>query len=65
MVEGDTYMILRVRSWGGEAKISVEDNGPGLSEEARSRLFEPFFSMCFYTKKDYTFFLNKKIRVLV
>jgi len=28
----------------GELLLSVEDNGPGLSEEARRRLFEPYFT---------------------
>ncbi len=28
----------------GLVRVDVEDNGPGLSEEDRSRLFEPYFS---------------------
>jgi signal transduction histidine kinase len=42
--QGGGRVILRVRSWGDEACVSVEDDGPGLSEEAKERLFEPFFS---------------------
>jgi signal transduction histidine kinase len=28
----------------GIFSIAVEDDGPGLTEDARSRLFEPFFT---------------------
>lgn len=42
--QGGGRVTLRVRSWGGEACVSVVDEGPGLSEEALERLFEPFFS---------------------
>lgn len=29
---------------GGEVEITISDNGPGLSEQALARLFDPFFS---------------------
>ena len=29
---------------GNEVELSVSDNGPGLAPEAKSRLFDPFFS---------------------
>jgi len=31
-------------SAGGEVEITIADNGPGLSEQALARLFDPFFS---------------------
>lgn len=36
---------VQVRGWreGGEIAISVADSGPGLSEEERARIFEPFY----------------------
>ena len=37
-------LALRVRRQGNEALIEVEDNGPGVPEELRERIFEPFFS---------------------
>jgi two-component system sensor histidine kinase TtrS len=38
-------LTLRTRSAGGNAVItSVEDSGPGLSEEVRDKLFDPFIT---------------------
>lgn len=37
-------IILRLRQDGNMARIEVEDNGPGMSEEIRKRIFEPFFT---------------------
>jgi signal transduction histidine kinase len=35
-------VLLRAEAAGDFVKISVEDNGPGVSPEIRARLFEPF-----------------------
>jgi len=37
-------IALRVRAEGALALIEVEDNGAGVPEELRERIFEPFFS---------------------
>ncbi len=37
-------LALRLRRESDEALIEVEDNGPGVPEELRSKIFEPFFS---------------------
>ncbi len=42
--QGGGHLVLRVRSLGGEATVAVVDDGPGMSAEARERLYEPFFS---------------------
>jgi signal transduction histidine kinase len=37
-------LILRVRQENGSALVEVEDTGPGIPEDLRTRIFEPFFS---------------------
>lgn len=34
--------ILRVMRGDGEVRVEIEDNGPGMPEELRKRVFEPF-----------------------
>jgi two-component system sensor histidine kinase CpxA len=39
--EGD--IVVRAERHGDEARIVVEDEGPGVPEESLGRLFEPFY----------------------
>ena len=42
---GQKQLALRVRRLGADrVAITVEDNGPGMTEEVRKRIFEPFFT---------------------
>ena len=36
--------LLARRSPAGRAQILVTDNGPGIAEHLKSRVFEPFFT---------------------
>jgi signal transduction histidine kinase len=37
-------IVLRLRREGGSAHLTVADNGGGIEESARNRIFEPYFS---------------------
>ncbi len=47
---GGPRFLLRVNRSGDMVIIEIEDNGPGMKEETRKRIFEPF-----YTTKDVGF----------
>jgi len=37
-------IVLRLRQSGDMAEIEVEDNGPGIKEKNRRKVFEPFYT---------------------
>ncbi|MEN8199331.1 MAG: response regulator [Thermodesulfobacteriota bacterium] len=41
---GQPCLILRSRQVGDMVRIEVEDNGPGVPEEIRSKIFDPFYT---------------------
>lgn len=45
-VKGDRppRLVLRTRREGAMATIEIEDNGSGMAEETRKRIFEPFYT---------------------
>ena len=43
-MDGSARITLRTRLEAGYARMEVEDNGPGMDEATRRRIFEPFFS---------------------
>ena len=45
---GDRPVEIRLRSRGETVEVCVEDDGEGISEENRKKLFDPFFTT--YTK---------------
>ena len=47
VADGDAYrpaVTVRTRCDGALVEVVIEDNGPGLTEEARARAFEPFYT---------------------
>ncbi|SMF30204.1 two-component system sensor histidine kinase NtrB [Desulfovibrio gilichinskyi] len=38
-------LILRLRPNGSAILIEIEDNGPGMTEEVRNKIFEPFYTL--------------------
>jgi signal transduction histidine kinase len=46
--EGERRIELTVSCRGAEVLLSIEDSGPGLAPEVRSRIFDPFVT----TKPD-------------
>jgi two-component system nitrogen regulation sensor histidine kinase NtrY len=42
--EGVINVTLRVVQDGSKARLEVADNGPGMSDEVKLRIFEPYFS---------------------
>lgn len=48
--KADGRVVVRAEKEGDGASIVVEDNGPGVPQDARSRIFEPYFT----TKTDGT-----------
>jgi len=42
--ENDGEVSLKAHREGGEVVLTVSDNGPGIPEDLRERIFDPFFS---------------------
>ena len=42
--EREPAFVLRTRCDGPWVRVDIEDNGPGMPEEVRRRVFEPFFT---------------------
>lgn len=40
----DPRIIVRTRCEGDALRVEIEDNGPGIAEESKTRLFEPFYT---------------------
>jgi len=42
--EGEGRVLLKASQTGGEVHLQISDNGPGIPEDLRERIFDPFFS---------------------
>jgi signal transduction histidine kinase len=40
----DPRLVVSTRRVGGSVEIRISDNGPGMTEEVRTKIFEPFFT---------------------
>ena len=40
----DPTIIIRTKSEGESVRIELEDNGPGMNEDVKKRIFEPFYT---------------------
>jgi len=38
----DVEIVVRAKEWGGEVLVSVEDNGPGVPDDVKGKLFHRF-----------------------
>ena len=47
IASGEDVSVLETLDPGSYVKIRIQDNGSGMDEETRSRVFEPFFSTKF------------------
>jgi polar amino acid transport system substrate-binding protein len=36
--------VLRIKRYGEMVRVEIEDNGPGIDQDTRKRIFEPFFT---------------------
>jgi PAS domain S-box-containing protein len=43
-IEGGSQIAIRARADGPFARLELQDNGPGMDEATRHRIFEPYFS---------------------
>jgi signal transduction histidine kinase len=41
---GENQIAVRVTNDGSAARVTITDNGPGISQENLSRIFDPFFT---------------------
>ncbi len=43
-IDGEGTVTIRLTAAGGRTTLTIDDTGPGISAEAQSNLFTPFFS---------------------
>jgi signal transduction histidine kinase len=43
-LDGEGEIVIRTRSVEGGVRIEIEDDGPGMPPEVKTRIFDPFFT---------------------